>query len=224
MRHLCNASIWIALTGLPAAFFYLSNYRGFASRLDTAVSDLQPAVGALLPFIAIAVASLSTAALAQVVWPVVQYFNRRRKERHRHEELDRQYLEEQIRLDEEAHLDAINEGPTIRWLKGGVEVFSALQRDLLQYYELMSPNRVLYRRDEIERETMAVSVRTKLEKLFEKLYLFDIHCPPTNKLDTIAQIRTWATYMAEFIVLAGLGDLKGVRELGSKCAPSEDNL
>ena len=214
-----RAPIWCVVTGLPVSSFYLTNIGGYASRLNKIVSDVQPILGASLPFIAITLASLSVAALGQVLWPLVLYFKRRCQERRRIAKAQHLHLEEQIRLDEEDHLDAINEGPAIRWLKDDSSSFQEIQEELIKYYELVDLARfVLAPRQKIQREAMAASVETRLEKLSEALSGRGVYSPPIGDLGGLEQVQVWVKFMAKLVVLAGLGDLNGARQLGSKFA------
>lgn len=55
---------WAAVSGLATCAWYLTDFLGAASRLDEAANDWAPVVAALLPFLAVAGATISLAVVA----------------------------------------------------------------------------------------------------------------------------------------------------------------
>ena len=68
MRTLLKVANWLTFTAVPACLVYFTDFSGFATRLDEAVSNIAPALGALVPFVAITIGTASAALAVKGSW------------------------------------------------------------------------------------------------------------------------------------------------------------
>ena len=75
MRKLWQLIKWATFTGLPACLAYFADFGGFATRLDSTVTDIAPVLSALMPFAAIMIGSVSAVAIVKYSWTHLRYAN-----------------------------------------------------------------------------------------------------------------------------------------------------
>ncbi len=68
MRILWKVINWSTFTGLPACLAYFADFGGFATRLDSTLTSIEPVLSALMPFAAIMIGSASAAAIVKYSW------------------------------------------------------------------------------------------------------------------------------------------------------------